>query len=173
MDRPELWQSDEALLAACRVEIGRGGGPGGQKRNKTSNRVRLTHADSGAVVTAGEDRSLRVNKLRALRRLRVRLACDLRRPVGDVGEFRPPEWLGEYVGAGGTLRMNAKNPRYPAAVALYLDLLDACRGDPSRAAANAGVSLRSLLRLLAADGHVWRAANDVRARWSLPPLTHP
>src|SRR5256885_10466931 len=72
---------DDALLAQCRWDQYRGSGPGGQKRNKTSNAVRLTHEPTGVAVTATESRSLSVNKLYALRRLRLKLAADLREPV--------------------------------------------------------------------------------------------
>src|SRR5687768_10522322 len=61
--------TDDALLAECRWDIYRGSGPGGQKRNKTSNTVRLTHLPTGTQVTAGESRSQAENRMRALRRL--------------------------------------------------------------------------------------------------------
>src|SRR5688572_7292911 len=73
--------SDEHLLAECRVDVYRGSGPGGQKRNKTSNAVRITHVPTGVSVTATESRSLAENRMRALRRLRLKLATDLREPV--------------------------------------------------------------------------------------------
>ena len=46
-----------------------GTGPGGQKRNKTQNCVRLKHADSGVTVQATEERSRTRNERRALYRL--------------------------------------------------------------------------------------------------------
>src|SRR3954467_13483523 len=70
-----------ALLADCRFDAFRGPGPGGQKRNKTSNSIRLTHAPTGTIVIAGESRSQSENKARALRRLKLRLAVQFRRPI--------------------------------------------------------------------------------------------
>ena len=78
--------TDTALLADCRWNISRGSGPGGQKRNKTSNATRLTHLPTGIAVTATEARSLLENKKRALHRLRLKLACDLREPI-DLPSF--------------------------------------------------------------------------------------
>ena len=164
----DLRISDDALLRDCRVDLDRGGGPGGQKRNKTSNRVRLVHRPTGTLVVAGEDRSLRVNKLRALRRLRLRLACGERRAIDPVA-WTPPDWMAPYL-RGGQLHVNASNPHHPAVAAVALDLLLACRGDPSAAAATAGVSLRSYLKFLAGDSQVWNAANAVRARMGEPAL---
>lgn len=46
-----------------------GGGPGGQKTNKTSNVVRLFHAPSGISVRCGETRSRETNRWLARRTL--------------------------------------------------------------------------------------------------------
>ena len=63
--------SDEVLLTQCEVDTYRASGPGGQKRNKTSSAVRLTHEPTGISVIAGESRSQAENRMRAVRRLRV------------------------------------------------------------------------------------------------------
>ncbi len=46
-----------------------GGGPGGQKTNKTSSVVRLAHAPSGLAVRCGETRSRETNRWLARRML--------------------------------------------------------------------------------------------------------
>ena len=46
-----------------------GGGPGGQKTNKTSNVVRLSHEPSGLTVRCGETRSREINRWLARRTL--------------------------------------------------------------------------------------------------------
>ncbi|MBQ6136885.1 MAG: peptide chain release factor-like protein [Kiritimatiellae bacterium] len=46
-----------------------GGGPGGQKTNKTSSVVRLSHAPSGIMVKCGETRSRETNRWLARRML--------------------------------------------------------------------------------------------------------
>jgi len=51
------------------VEHTRGSGNGGQKRNKTSSAVRITHHDSGAVGYSESERSQEQNKKLALERL--------------------------------------------------------------------------------------------------------
>ena len=68
-DRPD----DDALLAECRVETFRAGGPGGQHQNKTESAVRLTHIPTGITVTARESRSQHRNRQIALGRLRAAL----------------------------------------------------------------------------------------------------
>lgn len=52
-----------------RVDLFKSSGAGGQHRNKVSSAVRLTHYESGIVVTATEDRSQHVNRRVAIERL--------------------------------------------------------------------------------------------------------
>lgn len=61
---------DDALLAECRVETFRSGGPGGQHQNVTESGVRLTHGPTGVVVSSRQSRSQHRNKRIALVRLR-------------------------------------------------------------------------------------------------------
>jgi protein subunit release factor B len=53
----------------CRWDYDRGTGAGGQKRNKTSSRVRCTHLPSGAVGISDDTRSQHQNKPIAFRRM--------------------------------------------------------------------------------------------------------
>jgi protein subunit release factor B len=64
---------DATLLAECRVETFRAGGPGGQHQNKTESGVRLTHLPTGITVTARESRSQHRNRQVAMARLREAL----------------------------------------------------------------------------------------------------
>ena len=64
---------DDTLLAECRIETFRAGGPGGQHQNTTDSGVRLTHLPTGVAVTARESRSQHRNRKMALSRLRAAL----------------------------------------------------------------------------------------------------
>lgn len=66
-------ESDEELLAQCRVDTFRAGGKGGQHQNTTESGVRLTHIPTGIVVVGREERSQHRNRALVLRRLRKRL----------------------------------------------------------------------------------------------------
>jgi protein subunit release factor B len=68
-----LPESDEALLAECRVDVFRATGPGGQGVNTTDSAVRLTHGPTGVVVTCRRERSQLRNKETCLKRLRGRI----------------------------------------------------------------------------------------------------
>lgn len=72
-DPPIIPEDDEALLAQCRVETFRSGGPGGQHQNVTESGVRLVHLPTGVRATSREERSQHRNRSLALRRLREKL----------------------------------------------------------------------------------------------------
>ena len=55
--------------ADCDWQYLRGTGPGGQKRNKTENKVRCVHRDSGAVGESDLTRSQHENKKIAFRKM--------------------------------------------------------------------------------------------------------
>ena len=76
MISPETIDRIKALMAEASVfeedleeSFILGGGPGGQKTNKTSNVVRLEHAPSGFQVRCGETRSRETNRWLARRML--------------------------------------------------------------------------------------------------------
>lgn len=81
---------DDALLAECRVETFRAGGPGGQHQNKTESGVRLTHLPTGITVTARDERSQHRNRRIALERLREALE-ELARPETPRIPTKVPE----------------------------------------------------------------------------------
>jgi hypothetical protein len=160
--------SDEQLLEQCRWETFRGPGPGGQKRNKTSSAVRLVHLPTGLSALAAESRSQAANRRRALARLRLRLAVELRQPV-DTERFTPPPWW-ENVSRDGRLVVSAKSEWRMPAVGLALDVLAATHGAVGQAAALLGVNTAQLVQFLAEDRLAWAAANALRAGAGLKPL---
>ena len=76
MISPETIARIQALMAEASVyeedlaeSFILGGGPGGQKTNKTSNVVRISHEPSGIAVRCGETRSRETNRWLARRML--------------------------------------------------------------------------------------------------------
>ena len=76
---PPIPDDDEALLAQCRVETFRSGGPGGQHQNVTESGVRLVHLPTGLRVSSRAERSQHRNRALALERLREKLEARRRR----------------------------------------------------------------------------------------------
>lgn len=65
-----------------------GGGPGGQKTNKTSSVVRLVHPPSGLQVRCGENRSREINRWLARRALAERLLAREQGRKSDAQQAR-------------------------------------------------------------------------------------
>lgn len=160
--------SEQALLSSCHFDAFRGPGPGGQKRNKTSNSVRLIHEPTGIHVVAGESRSLQENKLRAIRRLKLRLATDIRYPI-ELRWFEPPAWI-DAVRQLRRLAVSHRNEHYARTASLVLDLLQARNGSVGDVAKLLEVTTTSVVKLLEEEHQLWAAANAIRKNAGLSPL---
>jgi len=158
---------DEKLLSQCRVDHFRGSGPGGQKRNKTSNGVRLAHLPTGILATATESRSLKENHLHCLRRLRVKLAAEIREPINPIG-FEVPDWFLS-IRHERKIDVSHRHEFYTATAGLILDLLS-MNGNPAAVAVNLGVTTTAVVKILEAETAWWAAGNGIRAKLGLPGL---
>jgi len=162
--------NESSFMEAVRIEHYRGPGPGGQKRNKTSNSVRLTHEPTGVQVVATESRSTAANELHAFRRLKLKLAATLRSAIEPRG-FEPPAWWQSVV-HGRRIAVAERNPLYALTGSLVLDVLDAMDGSPADAAALLGVSTSSLVKLLYEEPSLWASASAIRGAHGKTGLRH-
>ncbi len=160
-----LAADDGQLLKACRVDTYIASGPGGQHRNRTYSAVRLTHVTTGVMVTGEERRSQHENKQKALGRLRMALAMQVR-----SAEFALHESMREIFAAVGPMRVNARNQLYPQVCATVLDALFASRGSLSAAAQLLHLSTGQLVRVVGRDGDLLTAANRLRDYFDLKPV---
>lgn len=153
-----LTMTPEELLAGCEQEFRKARGHGGQKVNKTSCAVRLTHRATGLCVTADSSRSQHENRLHALSKLRREIAFTLR-------EGLPP-------GAGYELlpEPSVRNPQRLLWAAHVLDVLYACGWDLKPAAVKLNTSVSRLTRTLYQDPDLWQTLNRRRAELGLHPL---
>lgn len=160
--------TDAQLLAQCRFEAFRGSGPGGQKRNKTSSAVRITHEPTSVSVVAGESRSQHQNKAMAIKRLRHRLAVEVRQPF-DPERFELPPRL---IDAPSTRRLeiSQRDEHYPQIIGLVMDILSAVGWSVSDAAKILGVTTAHLVSFLHSDPELWAAVNRQRKQNGLRVL---
>jgi len=156
---------DARLLQQCRADTYIASGPGGQHRNRTYSAVRLTHVSTGISVTGEERRSQHENKQKAIGRLRMALALQVRNTVFYLeGNVRT------VFAAAGPVRVNSKNKLYPQVCAAALDALYAAKGSLSAAAGLLEISTGQLVKLISRDGDVLTSANRLRDYFGLKPV---
>ncbi|MCP3904180.1 MAG: peptide chain release factor-like protein [Planctomycetes bacterium] len=160
--------SEPALLKQCEIFFGRNSGPGGQHRNKVETSVRIVHKPSGIEAAAGERRRQYENRGAAIRRLRLKLAREIRRDPGRRGIVPSPLW--ESRRQGRQLSINAKHKDYPTLLAEALDVIVARRFDVAGAAGALGVSMSQLARLVRHDKQAFARLNERREEQGLPKL---
>lgn len=145
MNRDESLISDDTLAAECRLDFFKATGNGGQKRNKTSSAVRITHLPTGIQVTDCSERSQHRNRLAALEKLRLEIASDVRQP------YEPPP---------------ANAPKTVTMAHLF-DLLAECGWELPAAAEKLGVANSKLLKTLAKDPRWFTKLNELRVKAGL------
>lgn len=164
-----LLLDDQTLVQQCSVDHYRSSGPGGQKRNKTSSAVRLRHHPTGLAVTAADDRSQRVNTVRAVRRLREAIALHVRAEL-DLERYRPSALLASCITPDGRVAVGKRDGRYYSVVREVLDVLAACGMRVSGAAVRVGVSTAHLVKFIQNDPKMWERVNQMRADAGVKPL---
>ncbi len=152
-----LNMTPDELLRECDQEFRKARGHGGQKVNKTSCAVRLTHRATGFTVTADASRSQHENRLHAVAKLRQRFAYELRVDIPEDTQYElQPE-------------PSVRNPVRLLWSAHVLDVLAACQWDPKAAAPNQKTTLSQLTRTLFRDPDLWQILNRERKKLELHP----
>lgn len=138
--------NDRDLLNLCRLDVFRGSGRGGQKRNKTSNAVRLTLF--GTAVTESASRSRDQNISNALRKLRLKIALNPQATIVRLNGKPPfPDEISPYLG-NGFQRLSSKNPILPVLMGCVIDAFLACQGDWQEVAQAFGAGRNQLRRFV-------------------------
>jgi RF-1 domain len=172
---------DEALLKQCDTRRSRASGPGGQHRNKVETAIELTHRPTGVTASASERRSQADNHRMALKRLRLKLAIQVRTSRNLTDSANPMETPGAHPGAGASelwqsrikarrIVLSADHADFPPILAEALDTLAAFAYDTTKAAAVLGVTGSQLVKLFQKEPAVLAMVNAERAQRGLRVL---
>lgn len=154
-----LSEDEEHLLRSCVQDFHKASGNGGQKVNKTSSAVRLTHTPSGVTVSEAGNRSQAMNRINALKKLRIRIAMEIR---NDVPQGAPGPDLARVP--------SLSNPAYAQFLALLLDHLAQDAWNAGATAERFGVSTSKLIKIIYRDSALWQELNKQRISSGLAPL---
>ena len=153
--------SDSELLKECTVSAYKGSGNGGQHRNKTNSGVKLKLASEGLEKLAitiesysCDDRSAHINKLYALKKLRLKIALQIREEPAEKIPFPFP---------GSSGKISPDNKLYPQFIA---DVLDR---DFDSAAEMWGLSKSALNKIISADKKVLEVYNKLKKSFNSIP----
>jgi len=115
-----LRKTDSEILHLSKMDIFKGSGRGGQKRNKTSNAIRLTLSYLSVVETSSRSRAENIDK--AIKKLRMAIALDLTSPLVHRCHFQNfPEEIRAYLFKN-TIRISSSNPVYPFFLGCIIDV---------------------------------------------------
>jgi hypothetical protein len=137
--------SDAEFLKLCEIQAYKGSGPGGQHRNKTNSGVKVKLINVNIESYACDDRSSHINKILALKKLRLKIALQIREEPALQIPFAFP-------GTDG--RISSDNKLYPEFIADVLDRIKAAAGDLGEAAKMWNLSKSALNKIILADKKV-------------------
>ncbi len=167
---PALLHPDQ-LLETCDLRTQRRSGPGGQHRNKTSSGAFLHYPPTNTTAEATERRSQADNRKIALERLRFRLAVEVRSPSPiDGHEMSSQENRLRKQYQSQSLKISDRNSDKPAVLALLLNDLHACGGQPSAAGPFWKTSTSALVRLIKSHPSAFVFLNQIRQHHGRLPL---
>ena len=155
---------DDELLKHCEVRRQRRSGPGGQHRNKVETGIVLRHVPSGVEAAAFERRSQQSNMRQAIRRLRIKLAIEVRSESSTASEL----WTSRCI--NGRLSISEDHVDFPALLSEAIDSLSQHDWNLSETAQHLGCSSSQLARLLKLESEAFSLFNRERSKRGLHKL---
>lgn len=152
----------EHLEAQCEFSRTKSGGPGGQHRNKVETKVIATHLQSGISAHAGERRSQHENRKVALRRLREKMAVEIR--SGNI-DFPTQLWISRM--SNGKISCSVNHVDFPCLLVEALDCIEISQFQMSVAAQSLQCSTSQLIKFVKHSDVGFQWVNDRRKAMEL------
>ena len=161
---PGLWLSyiqktDNDLKKSCRMDIYKATGHGGQKKNKTSNAIRLTLEHLSVTYTASRSRAENISGV--FKKLRMAIALDITEGYKNRSQIQNyPKTLFQYFHKG-TININSKNPLFPLIIGLVVDLFIKHQGIYQLVAEALNISNSQLRKFVAKNSFMIETINKI------------
>ena len=155
--------TDNELIKHCRTDVFKATGKGGQKKNKTSNAIRLTL--SHLVVTESKSRSKAENIKKALKKLRIAIATDSRHNlVGSDNTISPPNEILPYLHTS-EIHINSRNPVFPIFLGYFFVSYIKYKGNWNSLGNELGFTTSQLRKFVGKQGTLKQTFDRMQSEW--------
>ncbi|MBC8342456.1 MAG: hypothetical protein H8E61_00565 [Bacteroidetes bacterium] len=161
---PGLWlsyiqKSDIDLKKICRMDIFKATGHGGQKKNKTSNAIRLTLEHLSVTYTASRSRLENISG--AYKKLRMAMALDISEGYENRSQIQHyPKVLSQYF-QNGAININSNNPKFPLVIGRVVDLFIKHQGTYQSVAEALNISNSQLRKFITKNPFMIETINKI------------
>ena len=158
-----LRKTDDELLKLSRVDVFKATGKGGQKKNKTSNAIRLSMCHLS--VTESKSRSKAENIKGAVKKLRLAIALDKKDATSSrVSVYQTPSEIKPYLNTG-EIKISVKNPLYPIFIGILFNCYIKNGGNWSDMGKNLGFTSSQIRKFVDKNAQLKRKFSEVRTTW--------
>ncbi len=157
--------TDNELIRYCRTDVYKATGKGGQKKNKTSNAIRLTL--SHLVVTESKSRSKAENTKKALKKLRIAIATDQKHVNARCSQtISPPNEILPYLYSS-EIQINSKNAVFPLFLGYFFVSYIKHKGNWNALGKDLGYTTSQLRKFVGRQGALKQVFDRMRSEWKV------
>ncbi|MBU2512499.1 peptide chain release factor-like protein [bacterium] len=157
-----LRKTDEELLAFCRIDVYKATGHGGQKKNKTSNAIRLVL--SHLSVYESKSRSKNENLKGAIKKMRFAIATDDSNFLQNRVQLpEAPEEITPYLNKS-EIRINPKNEKFPIFLGYLMNSIIKNEGSWHKVGEDFGTSATQIRRFVEKTPGISRFVTQIKEK---------